>query len=171
MHPLHDILRWFPAMDFAVLAHGFAPHGRDYFVHVQDCLGRDPGEHRFEFTHIVHLNYETRVLDAVWPSSWEDVFLDYEEWQRSGEPGGYVWGTNWSNAYSGIEVVEPSELADSWARRLGKTFYEVTLETDRFHIRMIFHSIRHKKISGDTKVIASVIVPMPKEAGPDRDDG
>jgi hypothetical protein len=65
MHPLREIFQWLPEFDFAVLAHGFAPHERDYGLHIQDCLGGDPGEHMIEFTHVVRVDNETRVGDPV----------------------------------------------------------------------------------------------------------
>src|SRR3954449_12756887 len=99
MHPMDKLLEWLPALDFAVLGHGLAPYGRDYIWIIQDCIGSDPGTHEVTFTHCVKFDYETRVRDDVWPRSWTDEFIDYEGWQKAGEPDGYVWGTNWSNAY------------------------------------------------------------------------
>ncbi len=87
---------WLPAVDVAVLGHGFAPHGRDYIVVIQDSIGPKPGTYELTFTHIVHLTYETRVHD--------DVLIDYSRWQAAGEPSGYFWGNNWSLAYPGIEA-------------------------------------------------------------------
>jgi hypothetical protein len=100
-HPAEDLLSWLPALDFAVLEHRIPAHGRDYAMLVQDCLGSDPGTHEVTFTHCVEFHYETRVRDDVWPVSWSDDFTDYERWMEAGEPQGYVWGTNWSNAYPG----------------------------------------------------------------------
>ena len=30
-----------PDCDFAVLSHGFLPHGRDYVLVIEDCIGRE----------------------------------------------------------------------------------------------------------------------------------
>lgn len=160
MHPLRKLLEWFSELDFAVLAHGFAPHGRDYCLHVQDCLGRDPGEHMIEFTHVVRVDYETRVREDVWPRSWTDEFTDYADWEAMGKPDGYVWGTNWSNAYPGISAIEPSQIANGWGQRLGREYFEATVETDRFWLRIVFHDIRHRKLSNNTETISAVIVPL-----------
>lgn len=164
MHPCQELLTWLPQFDFAVFSHGFAPHGRDYFIHIQDCLGADPGEHLLEFTHVVQLDYETRVGDEGWKSSWNDVFLTYDGWTAAGEPEGYIWGANWSNAWPGLTIVEPSSIANEWSRRLAKDFFEVALETDRFLLRIVFHSIRHRKLSNETRTIAAVIIPLPGPA-------
>jgi hypothetical protein len=159
-HPADALLKWLHQLDFAVLGHGFMPHGRDYRVVVQDMLGGDPGTHEVTFTHCVRVDYETRVRDQTWPRSWTDEFIDYQAWQDAGEPGGYVWGTNWSNAYPGVTVVRDSSLAREWGRRLGKAMFEVTLETDRFFLRLIFHSIKTRKLGEDTGTIAQVNIPL-----------
>ena len=147
-------------MDFAVLEHRFLPHARDYSVIIQDCLGADPGEHQLVFTHCVRADYETRVGDAIFAKSWDDVFCDFKAWKAGGEPDGFVWGVNWSNAYPGISVIEPSLLADEWSRRIGKSFYEIVLETNTFWLRLIFHAIRHQKLSANTTTISAVTIPV-----------
>lgn len=171
LHPLRSLWTWLSEMDFAVLGHGFTPDGRDYYLHVQDCLGSDPGEHLLQFTHVVRADLETRVCDDVWKRSWDDVFLSYEGWLSAGEPDGYVWGTNWSNAYPGISAVEDSDLAKEWSARLNKPFFEAILETDGFWLRLIFHSISSRKTSDDTKVISSVTMPVDtlRSRSPDED--
>jgi hypothetical protein len=160
-HPADEVLSWLHNPDFAVLGHGWTPHGRDYFVIVQDCMGRDRGTHELTFTHCVRVEYETRVRDDVWPRSWSDELTDYARWEAAGEPAGYVWGTNWSLAYPGLVVVRDSVDAAAWAARVGHPLFEVTLETDRFFLRLIFHSIRSRKINDDTDPVSRVIVPMP----------
>ena len=159
MHPVDNLLSWLPPFDFAVLDHGFEPHGRDYFLVVQDTLGGDPGTHRLVFTHVVHLDYETGVSDDAWRRSLGDELTDYGAWQEAGEPDGYVWGTNWTNAYPGVSVLRSSELADDWGRRLGLEMFEMGLETDRFKLCLVFHSIRHTKLGDDIGTIGKVIVP------------
>jgi hypothetical protein len=162
MHPLDELLKWLPATDFAVLEHHFARHGRDYVIFVEDCVGSDKGQHEIAFTHCVRLDYETRVRDDVWPKSWGDEFTDYQKWLDAKEPGGYVWGANCSFAYPGIQAFHKSALASEWSRRLGKEIFEVTLETDLFFLRLIFHSIHWRKISDKTDTVSQVIVPLKK---------
>jgi hypothetical protein len=159
-HPADRLLEWLPEADFAVMDHGFTPHGRDYRVVVQDALGGDPGTHELVFTHCVQLDYETRVKDHVWPRSWTDEFVDYHRWRAAGEPAGYVWGTNWSNAYPGWSIVRDSDLARRWGTRLGKSLFEVGLETDRFYLRLIFHSIKTRKLDDDVGVISQIHIPL-----------
>ncbi|HVF06020.1 MAG TPA: hypothetical protein VNA20_14355 [Frankiaceae bacterium] len=160
MHSVGELLEWLHPVDFAVLAHGWAKHGRDYLVVVQTVFGPDPGTHEVAFSHCVRLGYETRVRDDVWPISWTDEFLDYQEWLDAGEPSGYVWGTLWSNAYPGLAAVVDSAVAGEWTRRLNRPMSEVRLETDRFELRLVFHAVRWRKLSDDTGTIAQVIVPI-----------
>jgi hypothetical protein len=76
------------AYDFAVMEHGFAPHGRDYRFVLEDSRCSVPGTYELTFTHVVKLAYETRVSDNDWPTSWKDEFTDYSKWQAAGEPDG-----------------------------------------------------------------------------------
>jgi len=69
MHPAKQLLTWMAQVDFAVLAHGFLPHGRDYYFVIEACVSKDPGTHELLFTHCVRLDYVTRVRDDVWPYS------------------------------------------------------------------------------------------------------
>jgi hypothetical protein len=105
----------------------------------------------------------TRVRDDVWPCSWDDVFIDYAAWERAGNPGGYVWGTNWSLAYPGLEIIEPSAKAADWERRLGAPMYEVALKTERFWLTLIFHSLRTEQVDDDVELISRVIIPLKNE--------
>jgi hypothetical protein len=76
--PMQD---WLPEIDFGVMSHGFAPHGRDYVLIVQAA-----GTYEVTLTHVVELHYETRVHDEVWPTSWDDRLTNYAEWEAAGNP-------------------------------------------------------------------------------------
>lgn len=169
MPSVDDLLGWLHPLDFAVLGHGWAKHGRDYLVVVQDVIGSDPGTHELTFTHCVRLDYETRVRDDVWPRSWSDEFLDDQAWLDAGEPDGYVWGTDWSNAYPGLSTPDVSELADAWAKRLGKAMEELSLETDRFALRLVFHSVQWRKLGDDVGTISQVHIPLSGPDGPSKE--
>ncbi len=160
MHPVKQFLEWFPENDFAVLDHGFARHGRDYYVVAETLFGPDPGRYLLLFTHVVTAAIVTRVRDDVWTDSWDDVFTDYAAWERAGEPDGYVWGSNWTLAYPGLWAVEPSPRALEWTSRLGRPMYEAVLETDRFELTLVFHSLRTKKIDDRTDLVSQVVFPL-----------
>ncbi|MGY1459860.1 YxiG-like protein [Luteimonas sp. A649] len=140
--------------------HGFVPHGRDYFVLVESSMGNYPGRHQVQFTHVAEVSYTSVVADDVWTKSWGEEFVDYQAWLDAEEPEGYVWGTCWSLAWPGIRAVEPSTKAAEWSARLGKPMYEAEIETDRFRISLVFHSLRSAKVSDESSIVSSVVIPL-----------
>jgi hypothetical protein len=146
--------------DFGVTEHGFAPHGRDYRFMIQDSLCIDPGTYELTFTHVVDLKYKTRVGDKFWSISWGDEFTDYARWQASGEPEGYVFGTNWTLAYPGISIVPDNAEAQDWSSRLQRQMYSASLETDRFCISLVFGGLRHQKVSDEVGIMRQVLIPL-----------
>jgi len=146
--------------DFGVLEHGFLPHGRDYRFEIQDSLCADPGTFELTFTHVVDLKYETRVAETVWLVSWADEFTDYARWEVSGEPEGYVFGTDWSLAYPGISVLLASPEALDWTKRLQRQMCAARIETDRFCISLVFSEVHHRKLSDEIGVVRKVVIPL-----------
>ena len=145
---------WLPEIDFGVMHHGFAPHGRDYVLILQAA-----GTYELTLTHVVELHYETRVHDEVWPASWDDRLTDYATWEAAGTPEGYVWGTNWSLAYPGLDVPDDDPIAARWSQRLGKPMFALAMETDRFRLSIVFHDVRTRKLSEDDSTIRQVLIP------------
>lgn len=144
--------------DFGVMEHGFLPHGRDYRFVIQDSLCADPGTYELILTHVVDLKYETRVGDNGWRDSWGDEFIDYGRWVQSGEPEGYVFGTDWSLAYTGITILGSSPHAQNWSEPLNHTMHSVNIATDRFSITIVFSEVRHRKLSDQTGVVRQSII-------------
>jgi hypothetical protein len=144
--------------DFGVMEHGFLPHGRDYRFVIQDSLCRDPGTYELTFTHVVDLDYKTRVGDKIWQMSWADEFTDYAKWTEVGEPEGYIFGTDWSLAYPGITILGASHEAKEWSDRLQRPMHSASIETDRFSIVLVFSEVRHRKISEDTGVVRQTVI-------------
>lgn len=112
------------------------------------------------FTHCVFAHVETRVHDNQWRTSWNDEFTDYQTWQNTGEPDGFVWGTNWSLAYPGLEYIRDSKLATRWSGKLGKEMHEVIVQTEAFQIQLIFHDIRVQKLSSDVSIVNKIVLPI-----------
>lgn len=161
-NPLGDLLNGtLSEYDFAVFEHGFAPHGRDYRFVIQDSLCSAPGTYELVFSHVVDLKYETRVGDRIWQISWTDEFTDYAKWKASGEPEGYVFGTEWSLAYPGITVHASSPETRGWSERLQHPMYSASIETDQFCISFIFSGVIHRKISAQIDIVRQVIIPLP----------
>lgn len=157
-HPVSALVtEWLPECDFAVLNHGFVTHGRDYQIIIQDSIGARPGTHRLTFTHVVRADCQTALSAQGWSGSWDDVFLD---WELSKDMEGYIWGTNWSLAYPGITALSDDDEAAAWGRQIGRPMYAATLETDRFNLRLVFHSLRSEMVADDTSLIKQVIHPL-----------
>lgn len=159
-NPAHKLLEWLPELDFGVMEHGFLPHGRDYYFIVEIGLGPNSGTYQIQFTHVVEMNIITNVADDIWPKSWGEEMIDYQAWEEAGEPDGYVWGTNWSNAYPGIEFDENSERAKNWGSRIEKPMHELTIVTDRFKLNLIFHDIWWQQLSKESNVVSKTMIPL-----------
>ncbi|HWT52295.1 MAG TPA: hypothetical protein VN113_08970 [Caulobacter sp.] len=158
LNPLGVVIaEWLSECDFAVLSHGFLEHGRDYAITIQNDLGQDRGTHILVFTHVVAMAYETAVSDDAWRQSWDDVFLDYTE---AVDLDGYVWGTNWSNAYPGLIAPDDDPDALAWANRVGRPMYAMALTTDRFRLRLIYSEVRSRKVGDDVSLIQQTIIPL-----------
>ena len=160
-NPLIAILRdQMPDLDFGVMHHGFADHGRDYVFIVEIGGQLRPGTYELIFTHVVQLDYKTRVRDDVWGKSWGDEFTDYRAWEAAGEPDGYIFGTNWSLAYPGVTVLAESAEATDWSGRLGKQMFAAKIETDRFGIVLVYSGARLRQISTDSSTVDRVVIPL-----------
>jgi hypothetical protein len=155
-NPLRAMLRdWLPEIDFGVMSHGFAAHGRDYIFIIEAA-----GTYELTLTHVVDLHIETRVRDDVWPASWDDVLTDYAAWESAGCPDGYVWGSNWSLAYPGLDAPDEGASAEQWSERVGKPMFAASIETDRFKLSAIFHGARARKLSDQAPTISKVLIPL-----------
>src|SRR5438045_16455 len=99
-----------PLFDVAILQHGFAAFMRDYDVIVEASGEVMPGRYRYRFTHCPVANVTTTVKDEVWRESWDDSFVDYNNWLAADEPPGFVWGVCWSMAYPGLTYQDQSVL-------------------------------------------------------------
>lgn len=130
---------------------------------VETNMGQDPGQHKLQFTHVVDLSYTTAVSDDVLAKSWGEEFIEYQAWLDANEPEGYVWGTEWSMAWPGMRALESSIKAQKWSTRLSKPMYEAEIETDRFRINIVFHSLRYAKVSDDTSTVSRCLIPLAEQ--------
>lgn len=168
---IKDKLAQLDFIDVAIFHHGFAPYMRDYYIEYE--VGgptTHAGLYRCFFTHCVVANVETCVRSDSWRVSWDDGFIDFKTWKDAGEPDGFVWGANWSLAYPGLEYVPNSPLAAQWSAKLNKEMHEVSIETEAYHIQLIFHDFKVEKLSSDVQVIDKVIFPLLKPSPPDPAD-
>lgn len=161
-NPLTEILsNSLSEIDVGIMHHGWAPHGRDYVLVIEDSIGPVGGTLELTFTHVVQLACETRVRDEIWPLSWADEFTDYSAWEAAGEPNGYVFGVNWSNAYPGFKVPDDDADAARWSGRIGKPMYAATLETNQFLLTVIYSGARIRKLSDNVDTVSQTVIPLP----------
>jgi hypothetical protein len=106
------------------------------------------------------LTYKTLGGREPLLESWDDCFINYKEWEKAGAPEGYVWGTNWANAYPGFSNVDNSPKAKEWTKKLDKEMRELLVETEIFQLNLIYHDWTIKKLNSDTKLISQVLFPL-----------
>lgn len=159
--PVVEKLKDLNLVDVALFRHGFCEYMRDYYLEYE-CGGIQPyaGRYICWFTHCVVANTETRVDSEIWKKSWSREYIDYQGWIEAGEPDGVVWGANWSLTYPGLEYVQNSKLAREWSMQLDKEMHEVAIDTEIFHIQLIFHDVITQKLGSDLTVIDKVIFPI-----------
>jgi hypothetical protein len=161
MNPLSALLEaGLPEIDVGVMSHGFADHGRDYQFIIEDCIGTNPGTYRLTFTHVVAMEYLTALSASHWSEAWSDDFVDYDRWEAAGEPKGYVFGTNWSNAYPGFAAIAGHAGAAEWSLKLGHPMHAASLHTERFKMTVVFHDALLAKLSDDAPTIIKVTLPI-----------
>jgi hypothetical protein len=137
-------------LDSAILWHGYAPHMRDYDV-IVDIPAPVPGgggvpytegRYCYRFIHCPEVRVTTALpFEQIGGWTWDDAFINYEDWLRAGEPDGYVWGTCFAHAYPGLSYVPDSELAASWAKRMGREMHEVLIESNAHKIELVCHDL------------------------------
>lgn len=158
-NPLQGLFeKGFSQREFALIAHGFVEHGRDYYLVFEDQLETEAGTYQINLTHVVALDYETKVDSETWVKSWSDDFVDFEAWENAGHPDGRLW-QSWLLCDPGWKVPDTSEEAERWSRKLNKQMFEASLESDQFIMRFIFHSVRSLKLADTTEILSQIIIP------------
>jgi len=141
------LLEQYDLFDNTILSHGFTDYNRDYLIRAElGYRGGPRGVYEFLFRGCVAATYECSVPPAGY--SINDVFIDYEGWQKAGAPDGFVW-TMHANVYPGWQLLTDSELVTSWADRLGLAMHEILIETNVFMLRLVFHDLAIKQIASD----------------------
>lgn len=151
MPTVEEFLQRETFFDAAILRHGFMDYMRDYEIIVS---GRDgpprTDVHRYQFIGCVEAVVETRVAPDTYAKSLPDGFVyagpDYPE---KDDPDGFIWGVRWSCAYPGLTYVRNGLRAGHWSQALGRPMHEVTIETEAFHLRLVFADVRHESLGHD----------------------
>lgn len=154
-----------PLLDVAIFSHGFAPYMRDYNVLIEAMWGEKvwgdaKGRYLCRFLHCPEAHLVTTLSGAAWHQAWADTFINYAEWEKNGEPVGFVWGVCYSDACPGLSYVDNSELAAKWSREIEKEMHEAIIETNAFTLWLIFHDFTITKISDEVRILDKVMFPL-----------
>ena len=129
--------------DNEILSHGFTAYARDYELVVETYPGR--GCIRYLFKYSVAADIGTSLSPEVWAASLDPRLLDSEASTVAGNLEGHAWYVR-AQAVTGIRVVEPSPRAEQWSRQLGLDFHEVTIETNRQVINLVFSELEVSRL-------------------------
>ena len=174
MTTVRELLERESFFDAAVLKHGFADYMRDYDIIVGARNGPPNTDlHRYQFIGCVEAEYTTKVAPNVFARSLPDDFvLSGPNYPEKEDPDGFIWGTRCSRAYPGLLYVHPSERAQKWSLRLGRPMHEVTLETEAFHLRLVFADARYRfEGSEQAATVRGRDFPVPPHGDPTSDGG
>lgn len=149
-------------IDTAILAHGFTHYKRDYYFQIETMWQKEnyAGQYLVCFKHCYDQTYQTLGGRETLLQSWDDCFINYQDWEKAGEPEGYVWGTNWANAYPGFSNVANSAKAKEWTDKLGIEMKELLVEAEIFKLNLVYHDWTIKKLNNDTGLISQVLFPL-----------
>lgn len=152
-------------LDVGVLHHGFAPHMRDYDLVFEALWGKKEGgdakgTYRLRFTHCPEATTTTAVRDSAWRQAWSDVFIDEAQWDAAGAPEGFCWWARWSTAQPGLKYIDDSPHAKDWSERLGKPMHEISMTTEAFQVRIVFHDFTVTKLDDEVQVVDKTMFPL-----------
>jgi hypothetical protein len=148
-------------IDSAILSHGFMPYKRDYYFHIE-TLWKAPlaGQYLVLFRHCYDFTYTTITGADTLIQSWDDLFIDFEKYEKAGAPEGYVWASNYIGSYPGFLKLDSSEKANEWTKKLGRQMNELEFEGEIFRMNLIYHDWTIKKLNGNTSLISQLIFPL-----------
>lgn len=145
MH-IRDKMQEYDIFDNSILSHGFTDYMRDYRMVVYSMVGsQDVGYWEYLFKACVECNYQTTVTTLSVNGWTDDVFIDRDVYESSGQ-NGFLWGLKFSPAYPGWTYVEDSPRASSWADVIGMPMHEVGIETNHFNLTLVFHDLDVRRI-------------------------
>jgi hypothetical protein len=142
MHTPHHILAAHDLYDREILAHGFYPNMRDYFLLVGD-FGRTP-THYWEYTFrgCVEAGYRlTLKPDSI---SFDDSLLRLDS---AGSVPGFVWGVRSAcSAEEGWECSNEEPTARAWAKRLSVPIWYSRIGTNVYELKLWFFALQVEPI-------------------------
>ncbi|HEY0735212.1 MAG TPA: hypothetical protein VGD69_09935 [Herpetosiphonaceae bacterium] len=159
---VRDLLAREDFFDAAILWHGFTDYMRDYEIIVGARNGPPYTDvHRYQFIGCVAAMCTTALPPASFVQSLPDQLVyagpDYPD---QDVPDGFVWGVRYSTAYPGLTYVEQGEYARTWSQTLNYPMHEITLETEAFHLRLVFADVRYVFVGHDAAAWVRKMYPI-----------
>lgn len=148
--------------DAAILRHGFTDYMRDYEIIVGARNGPPNTDvHKYQFIGCVEAQYQTLLRSDTFSKSLPDDFVysgpDYPD---KDDPDGFIWGVRFAEAYPGLMYLDDGERAAYWFSVMGRKMHEVTLETNAFHLRLVFADVRYAFLGHEPEVSVSQDLPL-----------
>lgn len=132
----------------AIVRHGYTDYMRDYDVLVAGIEGPPFSDaHRYQFVMCVYAVVNTNVDEKILFGSFEDELV-LSDINQSGDTDKECvhWGVRESTAQFGLELVQNSEIASEWTRKLRRPMSEIRIETEIFRLDLVFAELRYEKI-------------------------
>lgn len=145
--PVNTVLETLKKWDFFdgfITQHGFTDYQRDYRL-AADIIqaGNSLRPVEYLFRGCVEARYECRIINGF---SLDNTLIDFQQWEQTGTPEGYVWGVNTSEAYPGWTYVEDSPNAARWSEALNLPFHEIVIETNVYQLALVFYDVTVKPL-------------------------
>jgi hypothetical protein len=155
MSTVQEILNKESFYDAAIIRHGFTDYMRDYEIIVGARNGPPNTDlHVYQFIGCVEAQYQTRVAPLVFVQSLPDEYVySGPDYPQKEDPDGFIWGVRYSTAFPGLIYVENGDKASYWSKLLKREMHEVTLETEAFHLRLIFAEVRYRFLGYEPEVV------------------
>ena len=129
--------------DNEILSHGFTAYARDYELVVETYPGRGCIHYLFKYS--VAADIGTSLSPEAWAASLDPRLLDSEASTVAGNLEGHAWYVR-AQAVTSLRIVQPSPRAEEWSGQLGLEFHEVTIETNRQVISLVFSELEVSRL-------------------------
>jgi hypothetical protein len=139
--------------DVLILHHHFLDHNRDYEFFIEMFSGR----YSLVFCHTYQLEYKVTLESDTMLKSVDNKCLDHKACIADKDFDGYIWGSNYVNAYPGFSVNNKSKKAELWSAKLGIKMHEILLETEVYAIKFFANDYQLVKKNNKSKLINHLI--------------
>jgi|SRR5215471_9959911 len=161
MNSVKELLEREGFFDAAILRHGFTDYIRDYEIIVGGRNGPPNTDvHKYQFVGCVEAHYETKLRQTFTQSLPDEFVFSGPDYPDKPDPDGFIWGVRFADVYPGLTYVENGERAAYWSQLVGHRMHEVAIETNCFHLRLVFADLRYTFVGYEPDVSISKDMPI-----------